>query len=300
MKLNHNRYLFLLSGLILFLASLSFIINSLKYKFPGNNYFPDHTAAIALIILLAYSGLVIFFGKENRASKSCIEILYFFIIMAVIAFATNAVQLTPFHPVDKELVAFESYFNVNLIAVMEWTSRHPLLKNILAIAYDTLPYQMSFLPLCVIVSGRFSLLRDYYFLLLTTTLIGFLVYYFFPTTAPASVLDSPLFSPEQIATGLKFNQIHNHIIPTTNEGGLIALPSFHTIWALLCVYLLKEWPIACAFLLIINCFLIAACVLLGWHYPIDVVAAFIIVGISYYILLHIRQSEPRLGFNRNT
>lgn len=297
MKLNHNRYLFLLSGLILFLASLSFIINALNYKFPGNNYFPAQTPLIALIILLAYTGFIILFGKDNRLSKACIEILYFFAVMAVIALATNAVQLTPFSPIDKELLKFESFFNINLIAVMEWTAHYSFLKNILAIVYDTLPYQMSILPICVIVSGKFDLLKDYYFLLLITTLMGFLLYYFFPTTAPASVLDSSLFTPEQIATGFKFNQIHNHVIPTTNEGGLIALPSFHTIWALLCVYLLKEWPIACLLLFIINCFLIAACVLLGWHYPVDILVAFIIVGISYYLLLctkhYLKNTEPR-------
>jgi hypothetical protein len=288
MKLNLNRYLFLLSGLILFLASLSFLINSFSYKFPGNNYFPAQTPVIAIIILLTYTGLVILFGRENRASRSCIEIFYFFIIMALIALATNAVQLTPFPPIDMEILRFESFININLIAVMEWTNSHPILKSILAITYDTLPYQMSILPVCVIFSGRLSLLRDYYFLLLATTLIGFLIYYFFPTTAPASVLNSPLFSPEQIATGFKFNQIHNHMIPTTNEGGLIALPSFHTIWALLCINLLKEWTIACALLLLVNCILIASCVLLGWHYPIDIAFAFIIAGFSYYWLHRIK------------
>lgn len=284
MRQNHHRYLFILSGLIIFLASISFLMNTCKYKFPGNNYYPEHTPVIALIILLGYSGFVILFGKESKVSKSCIELLYFFGVMALIALATNAVQLTPFPPIDKEILKIESYIHINLITLMEWTNSYPSFKTLLSIIYDTLPYQMSILPLCVIASGKFYLLRDYYFLLLLTTLTGFTLYYFFPTTAPASILNSPLFSPEQIATGYKFNQIHNHIIPTTNEGGLIALPSFHTIWALLCVYLLKEWIVPCIFLLIINSLLIVSCVLLGWHYPIDIVGAFIITGLSYYLL----------------
>ncbi|HAT8115747.1 TPA: PAP2 family protein, partial [Legionella pneumophila] len=161
-------------------------------------------------------------------------------------------------------------------------------KYLLAVIYDTLPYQMSIIPLCVIVSGRFYILKDYYFLLLCTTLMGFSYYYFFPTTAPASELQSSLFAPEQIATGLKFHQIHNHIQPTTIEGGLIALPSFHTIWAILCVYLIKDWFIPCLLLSIINVLLILSCVLLGWHYPIDILAAIILVGLSYYLLTVIK------------
>ncbi|HGH3054753.1 TPA: phosphatase PAP2 family protein, partial [Legionella pneumophila] len=79
-----------------------------------------------------------------------------------------------------------------------------------------------------------------------------------------------------------------HIQPTTIEGGLIALPSFHTIWAILCVYLIKDWFIPCLLLSIINVLLILSCVLLGWHYPIDILAAIILVGLSYYLLTVIK------------
>ncbi|HAU1853913.1 TPA: PAP2 family protein, partial [Legionella pneumophila] len=30
--------------------------------------------------------------------------------------------------------------------------------------------------------------------------------------------------------------------------------------------------------------LILSCVLLGWHYPVDILAAIILVGLSYYLL----------------
>lgn len=285
MRINKNLYLPLLSSLILSLSFCALLINYYGYNFPGNNYFPENTHLLALIILIIYLGLVLTFGKKSRESNSGKELLYFFAVMSLIAFATNAVQLTPFHPIDVHIVKLESKLNINMIGIVTWTNKYPLFKKILELIYDSLPYQMSIIPLLIIASGRFYLLREYYFLLLVSTLIGFLFYYFFPTTAPASMFSSPLFSSEQIATGFKFNQIHNHINPTTIEGGLIALPSFHTVWAILCVYLLKEWMIPFVILLTINIFLIGSCVLLGWHYPIDLLGGLLLAGFSYYLLI---------------
>ncbi|APF03235.1 TPA: phosphatase PAP2 family protein [Legionella pneumophila] len=278
------RYFILLAGTIVSLSSIALIINYTIYQFPGNNYFPPNTPVMACIILLNYIGMILVFGKNNRVTCSGLELINFFVVMSIIALATNAVQLTPFSPIDKQIIKLEAQWGINMVSILEWTNKYQYFKYLLAIIYDTLPYQMSILPLCVIVSGRFYILKDYYFLLLSTTLLGFTFYYFFPTTAPASEIQNSLFAPEQIATGLKFHQIHHYIQPTTIEGGLIALPSFHAIWAILCVYLIKDWFIPCLLLSIINVLLILSCVLLGWHYPVDILAAIILVGLSYYLL----------------
>ncbi|KGP62194.1 membrane protein [Legionella norrlandica] len=283
-----SRYFFLLGGTIVCLSFIVLSINYFIYQFPGNNYFPPNTPLIGSIILLNYIGLILTFDRTHRITLSGLELINLFAVMSVIALATNAVQLTPFSPIDKQIIALEKQFGIDMVAILEWTNKHPHLKYLLSIIYDSLAYQMSFIPLFVIISGRFQVLKDYYFLLLSTTLLGFSYYYFFPTTAPASEIQSSLFAPEQIATGLKFHQIHNHIQPTTIEGGLIALPSFHSIWAILCSYLIKDWFTPCIILSIINLLLIASCVLLGWHYPIDIFAAITLVGLCYYLLTRIK------------
>ncbi len=201
--------------------------------------------------------------------------------MSLIALATNAVQLTPFPSIDQSVIELENYLHFPIESVLTWTNNHPKFKYLLGLTYDSLTYQMSILPLFVIFTCHFSLIREYYFYLLCTALIGFSVYYFFPTTAPASILNGALFSSSQIATGLKFQQIHQHIIPTTNDGGLIALPSFHTIWAILCINLVRDWNILWIILSVVNFFLIASCVLLGWHYITDIIGSFIVLLISY-------------------
>jgi len=280
-----SRCILLLTGTILFLSCIILLINHFIFKFSGNNYIPENTLPAILLLIISNIGLYLCFKKNSKICQSGREVLYFFTVMLVIAFATNAVQLTPFSTIDSQIISFETLIHLNMSTILKWTAEHPHLQIFLAKIYDSLPYQMSLLPILAIISGRFYLLREYYFLLLCTTIFGFGFYYFFPTTAPASIINSPLFASNQIATGLKFNQIHQHIMPTTNEGGLIALPSFHVIWGLLCVNLLKEWSILYILLLSINIFLIASCVLLGWHYCTDIAGSLIVLLLSYYFLV---------------
>lgn len=281
-----SRCFALLAGLILLLSVFIFLINNFIYHFSGNNFFPDNVPSLVLLLVLLNLGLRLCFDKKSNPCRIGQELLYFFSIMSLIAFATNAVQLTPFASIDQQIVTLEQQMHINMNAIVSWTNNHPQFKNLLGIIYDSLTYQMSIIPLIVIFTCRFHLLREYYFLLLCTALLGFGFYYFFPTLAPASVMDRSLFSAEQLATGLKFQQIHQYLDPTTNEGGLIALPSFHAIWAVLCVNLLREWVIPCVILAIINAFLIASCVLLGWHYCTDILGSVVVLFISYYLLKH--------------
>ncbi len=288
-----NTWILIISGLIIFLSLIAQLVNFFIYKYPGNNYFPPNILHIAFSLILVYAGLILQVGKNTRLSKRGLELIYFFLVMCLVALATNAVQLTPFPPIDEQIVALENKLDIDMIAILKWTQEHPRLHLLLGFIYDSLTYQMCFIPLFVIAMGRFKIIKEYYFLLLFTTLIGFCFYYFYPTTAPASVISSPFFTPYQIATGLKFNEIHNYLIPSTLEGGLIALPSFHCIWALLCVYLLKEWPIPCLLLFLANIILIASCILLGWHYPIDVITGLILVLMSYWFLQWSKRCSPK-------
>lgn len=278
------RCVLILSGFIVSLSLIIILINHYIYHFPGNSFFPDNVWIQVVILLVTYIGINLLFKKNSRPTIIIQEIIYLFAVIAVIAFATDAVQLTPFPVIDQDIIALEKKMHIDLLHLLEWTDRHILFKKILNYIYDSLEYQMSILPLIVIFTGRTYLLREYYFLLLCTTLLGFGFYYFFPTTAPASILNSPLFTSEQIATGLKFNEIHHHILPSTNEGGLISLPSFHVIWAFLCVNLIREWPIPCIILTLINILLSFSCVSLGWHYYSDLVGSIVVLLMSYYFL----------------
>lgn len=282
------QYFILLLSLMLVLTGLAFSVN-LYYQYPGNNYLPENTGQFLLILTLIFSGSWILTGKTSHTTTIAKELLYFFLVMLTIALATNAVQLTPFATIDHFILVFEKKMHIDTPEILAWTYAHPQLQYLLAFAYSTLPWQMCVIPLFVIFSGKFSLIREYYFLILCAVLSGFLIYYFFPTMAPASILQSKYFTEEQFATGFKFLQIHQHQPPTTLEGGLIAFPSFHVIWAWLCLYLVRFWPLLFYPLLLLNTFLIFSCLLLGWHYFLDLVMSILILAVCHYLLNKCRE-----------
>ena len=218
---------------------------------------------------------------------------WLYLVFLVITLATNAVQLTPYPPIDANIVAFERYFGINLLDIVIWTNAHPSLERVLRFAYATLSYQIALPGIIAIFLGFREELHEYCVLMILTMLIGFSFYYFFPTTAPASVFAPEHFRESQVATGLKFWQIHQHIPPETSSGGLIALPSFHVIWAWLGMYMLRKKWFLMLLLVPLNILLSISCVLLGWHYITDLVASALVLAVAHVIFIMHRSATKR-------
>lgn len=288
-----NRCILSAASLALLIAVCAFVINFLFYNYPGNNYFPPGSLAVGISLLLIASGFRLLFNTQYVGYLITRELLFFFLVMATIAFMTNGIQYTPFPIIDPLLIALEKNLGIDMPSIVSWTNSYPLFKQLLTIIYASIDYQMAFIPVFFILLMRIQALREYYFLLLFSAFIGFSFYYFFPTVAPASMSQSKVFLAAQYATGIKFQQIHSYIQPTTLEGGMIAMPSFHALWAWFCLYLCRSIPFLFFLLLPINVLLVLSCVLLGWHYPIDILGS-VILGLithgAYYFCAVKRRS----------
>ena len=275
------RYILYTASVLIILSISAIGVNTYVYHYPGNNYFPKNAWYIAFSLILMYGGFHLQFGRNNQLTLMLREIIYFFTLMSVIALATNAAQYTPFVTIDEHILNLEAILHIDMQSIMLWMHQKPTINRLFAFIYDTLPYQMTYAPLLIIAAKQFDTVHEYYFLLLISAILGFTFYYFFPTTAPASVIASPYFSE---------TQLHHYIQPSTLEGGMIALPSFHVIWAWFCLYLLRGWPVLFYFMLPINLLLIASCVILGWHYSIDILGGVMIILISHALCVFFKKS----------
>lgn len=291
MSILNSRYINAIAIIALILSLAASIVNSLWFHFPGNNYLPSSVYFTTLTLMLMMAGFSLLFGRDSQPTLIFKEIFFYILVMAIIMSASNAVQYTPFQTIDKWILGIETSFNIEMKQIIRWTHASPNFKQLLATIYSLLPLQMIYIPLLLIVMQRTQALREYYFLLLFSMVLGYTFYYFFPTTAPASVIDSPYFDPAQRATYLKFQQIHQYIPPTTMDGGMISLPSFHTIWAWFCLNLLRGIPILFILLLPMNLLLIASCVLLGWHYPMDILGSLVIIILSHATYLFCKKKQ---------
>ena len=278
-----NKNIVITYLLILIASVTALSINAIFFHYVGNHYFPTQTILAGIILLLVLVGGYLQFHSSNPILLILREIFFFYLILSSIALITDAAQYTPFKPIDKVIIHFESSYKIHLTELVAWTAEHPVIKNILLLAYASLVYQLALLPLFIILTRNIKKIRTFYFFLLISALMGFSFYYFFPTTAPASNLESPFFLNEQYATGIKFHEIHSYLRPSTQAGGLIAFPSFHVIWAWFCLYLAYGYRILFIVLLPINCLLIASCVLLGWHYPLDLLGAALVIVTSHWL-----------------
>jgi membrane-associated phospholipid phosphatase len=154
------------------------------------------------------------------------------------------------------------------VAVMSWM-------------YDSLWFELTLIPLALIAMHRQDLLRELYSFVLISCIIGFTWYYLFPTTAPASAFGGEAFMPQQHATGIKFYEIHHYISPSTDDGGLISFPSFHVIFAWSMVYVMRGWKKLCWLLSFWNLGITISCVVLGWHYLIDIIGSAGVMMMSF-------------------
>lgn len=280
----HSNLLWITAIFLLF-SLVAHLVNNTYYHYIGNYYFSNNTPWFFLILALIYMGFRLQCGKDNKNTLKVREIFFFFSTYALLVVGGNAIQLTPFEPIDAQIIDWHAWTHIDLTTLMQWSHLHPKAIEIMDALYRSLAKEMTYLPVVLILLGELRRVREYCFLVIITALIGYAFYYFFPTTAPASVLQSPYFTEEQYATGLKFYQIHQHMVPTTIDGGMIALPSFHVVWAWLCVYLVRGWPIICATLGLVNLVIVCSCVLLGWHYLLDVIASIAVIGLGHFIYL---------------
>jgi hypothetical protein len=281
-QLHAHRHFSALIFLFITALIITIGVNAVHFHYPGNAYFPNNIPCLFLLFCLMYSGSYLLWGDQSYATQVTRELIHLFLVMALVFIGCVGIQYTPFAPIDLYIIHWDHAMHIHLAALMHWTQSHPVLHQSMAAAYASLNLQLLYLPLTLIFLGQFKRLHEYYVLLLITAFIGYLVYYFFPTTAPASMIESPYFTEAQRATGLKFKQIHAHIPPSTASGGMIAFPSFHIIWAWLCTFLFRDWRVAFYLLLTLNITLTVACVLLGWHYASDIIASIFILATAHY------------------
>lgn len=292
-KYFYNQYLTEETRLILklmlvafFMGSFYILTNAFSTNYPGFNYLPWRWVFLAPFVfgITAYAMTV-----EDKAPRLAFFTktygIYFFIAITF-AILTNGIQYTPFPTIDKSLLHFDQFVRFSTPALLQWTAEHPVIKKVFEFAYEFLNVEILLIPL--ILPWLYDKKRVYQFfsMMLIAFLIGTTVYYFFPTAAPVSVIHSSYFIPDVHATYTKFYEVHHYQAVTTGEGGMIAFPSFHVIWAVLLTYSLRGRRILFYPFALINLVVILSTLFLGWHYLTDVMAGMMLSVITIRACRH--------------
>lgn len=273
-------YVFLLLFLICFFVSLIlFSLNEFFFRYETLVLFAPHLKILPVIeaVLSFLFGTFISLyaiyirDTQDRAATFLYGIGLLFWVMLMNIFLVNALQSTPFHPIDEILLTIDQVLHINTPAMMQWASQHRRFHLLLIYAYNFLSWELLLIPvLCFSLNAKKSTLI-FFLAEMLALLVGGLIYYFFPTMAPSGIIHSYYFAAEQMNTSIRFFDVHHYIQATSTEGGLIAFPSFHVIWAVLLTYVAR--PVRWIFYLmcVVNLLVITSTVVLGWHYGMDVV-----------------------------
>lgn len=259
-------------------------LNKLDFHFTTVLLFMTHIPSInwlKTIGLFIFGTIFLFYGmyireESPRSSTFIWGLGLFFWSVFVNLVCTNGLQSTPFPPIDDTLVKIDQWIGINTPAIMAWTHNHPHIHHMLNTFYDILTLELLFIPIFLALFNARKAIGVFFIAELSSFFVGGAIYYFFPTMAPSGVFHSPYFSIAQHDTSLRFYQVHHFIQCTAADGGLIAFPSFHVIWAILLANACRAKKIFFYPMICLNIIIIASTVLLGWHYFADVIAGFIL------------------------
>ena len=203
--------------------------------------------------------------------------------------------------IDRWLASADAALGVNVPSLVSWTRAHPRVIYPLFLAYDTIVVQ-TFLP--VLVLGMWFRERDalwewafHFHLCAVVTLACSALW---PSEGPftfygfSSVLDQTrIIAHLQGFRDGTMVEVH----PRTIEG-LITFPSFHAAVGLITTWAFRRRRFWLVGLVPLNAALIAATMLLGVHYAIDIVASVALCGVSVVLFRAlklapaIRQARP--------
>lgn len=259
------------------------LINAFGPQFSGNT-FVNWQFFIGFPVMAALFALSLFARKISPriGLVTWTYTTYFFMLLGL-GTLVYGTQFTPFHPIDAPLIKIDQLLGFNQTALLNWTYAHHQVAILFNQAYSMIGLELSFIPLVLALLLQKRAVIVLFMAITFSFIVGTAIYYFFPTTAPASMFFDPHFALQQQDTFIKFFEIHHHLPITTQEGGLIAFPSFHVVWCVVLAYALKNRKILFYPISLLNALIIASTMFLGWHYLTDVIGGIIMATLSILI-----------------
>jgi hypothetical protein len=188
--------------------------------------------------------------------------------------------------IDPWLASGDALLHVNVGLLAAWTTAHPTVDTVFRLAYFSLLPQFALIvPILGIFLRDRDALWEYVFHFHFCAIVTVLAVAVFPAAHAFQYygFQSTLDQTRLIA---HFNGIRAgsfHLIQFNNLEGLICMPSFHAAGAMMVLWALRYhpkvfWPAA-----VLNVLLVAATVMTGAHYVVDLLGTAVLFAVSLAI-----------------
>lgn len=290
-------------GLIKFGMILStFLLDSVLLTIFGLRIFPSELIRSFAVSVLLLSAAWWYQKKREDAFVMSLfaltQVVLFTSSFTILMYCCAAVN-APL--VDQQLKSIDLFLGVDIAAIKAWCDSQPTLKLLLSVAYDSMILQTALVVIVLGFSERRIDLENFVFQFMATTLVTAFCFALLPAESTCGTYG---YTPSQ-AQQLFLNDLHafrsgqQTAISLTNAQGLITIPSYHTTWAILLAWALRNVAWLRYPILLLNVAVVAATMALGWHYFIDIVTGALLAAAGIGLTVRLNswmyddQGQPR-------
>lgn len=238
------------------------------------------------IAFISLGALAILYDKGKRAAfDGLLVVLEAILISQITGPATGLVAHLGFKSalVDSYLARADSFFGIQVPAISVWCSHHWLGRLVVS-SYGWLGRYLAVSLFLPILLGRTSTARKFIAADLIAFYISLPCLYFFPAVGPwFGYHVAPYKGEGEMMIQLALFALRKPGPCVLGLTGILCLPSFHVIWAILCAYTL--WNIRGARIpaIVVSASLIIATLATEWHYFVDVIAGLFVALVSIFL-----------------
>lgn len=265
---------------------------------------PDFFAfSIGFAALMIGIGQVYRQVRDSERIALVTHVLGLYIGYTVFGALFNTVLLPrPSAPIDATLVAIDAWLGYSWPAMCAWIAQYPLFNALSRVVYQLTLVQLlvAFILLGMVLDRR--RLHAAALAMVIATLISIFFWALFPSGGASAhwTLDPEIAKAANPLAGSAYGAEVNRLLregvsdlSTLAVGGLIGLPSVHTVMGL--VSLIAVWPyrVFRNGLLVFSIFLFPAILVHGGHHLVDVIAGAGVTAVSWILGLRIYDAQER-------
>jgi hypothetical protein len=186
--------------------------------------------------------------------------------------------------VDATLSNWDRLLGFDWPQVYLWTMRRPFLNDVLKLAYASVIPQIGAVILYLSFTKRFSQLAQFNAIMVLSYLITSAISMYFPAAGPAKFYIGLVHA--DVSALSQFEPLRDGTLKTFDPytvQGLISIPSFHTIMAILLTFAMRRTRLFPIFF-ILNIAVVLSTPTVGKHYLVDLIAGAITVTATIALL----------------
>jgi hypothetical protein len=173
---------------------------------------------------------------------------------------------------DAQFTALDAMLGLDWMGWFHWVDGHRSLRSLLILAYDSLPLQIGVCILFLPWMGRQRYLSELLSAAIAALLVIIPVWAFLPALGSWVQFGVGVAEAEWLPDVLAMRAGTMPVLGEHAFHGVIVLPSFHTVLAMLLVHAMRWNPLALTVSAVLNALVLLSVPSVGSHYFVDVIA----------------------------